>query len=270
MPERRAEVLAWRQASVVMLSEIMSNATCPNCGAALIAGAKFCRQCGRLVSSDGARSVTEATTRTLRTPADFGSQPTDFFAPQPTSPAYLAPNQMPPPPAYNTSNLEQRGQKRSVFLVSMIVALLLVAVVALGIASMVIRRTSVPQPPNVGAPEIPPPPPPPSVPQPPGSTGGATSIGNEFIYPGAETMMEMTRAEGGGMIQLRTKDSYQKVLDWYVGKLKPESTIKSPGQNAVLKSAELIAIINGTGDGTNIMLRQLDPTDIDMDMEEEK
>jgi hypothetical protein len=250
---------------------MMSSATCTNCGAVLVSGAKFCRQCGRIVPTANAQSVTEATTRTLRTPADYGAQPTDIFSAQPTSPAYMAPGQMPQPPAYTTSHLEQRGRKGNAWLISLLAVLFVVSLVAslfaLGVIKINSSRTApqppsipVAQPPTTTVPDGPPPPP-----QPPATTSGSNSISRAFIYPGAETMMDMTRAGAGSLLQLRTQDSYQKVLDWYIAKLKPENIIRSPGPNAVLKSEKLMAVINSTGEGTMIMLKEIDEMDMDID-----
>lgn len=233
----------------------MSNATCETCGTALIAGAKFCRQCGKLVVNPSAPAVTEATTRTLRTPVEFGVPPTNYIPTQPTGPAYMAPGEMPSPPAYATSNLEQRKPQRNVWLIVLLTMVLLAAIggalIALGVIKINGGRTSV-TPPIVAPPA---PPPPPGVPEP--KTPTSNSIRRDFIYPGAETVMEMKRADGGNFLQLQTKDSYQKVLDWYVAKLKPEQIIKSPGPNAVLKSDQVMAILTPTGEGTNIMLKEM-------------
>ncbi len=247
----------------------MSSATCPNCGAALIVGAKFCRQCGRLADTSNARSVTEATTRTLHTPVDFAAQPTNILSSQPTGPAYLAPGGMQQPPAQTPGYMEQKGRQLNVWLIVSMVALILLigSLFVFGIVKLNNSRTttqppSVTQPPTTTVPDIPPPPPPP----PPGTTG-SNSISRAFIYPGAETIMDMSRADGGNFLQLRTNDSYQKVLDWYVARLKPDSIIKSPpGQSAVLKSDKLIVIINSSGEGTVIMLKQGDEGDMDFDM----
>jgi serine/threonine protein kinase len=253
----------------------MSNATCPNCGAAQIIGAKFCRQCGRLVGNANAASVTEATTRTLPTPAAFSAQPTDFLAPQPTSPAYLAPEQTPQSPlAYNTKSLEQRAQKRKVWLIGLMASLFLLSIIAFGIVKLTRSRIATPQP-TTGTPELPPGsvtqphvPPPPQPPQPPTAPTGSGPISRAYIYPGAETIMELKRA-GGGLLQLRTKDSFDKALAWYTTKLKPDSIIKTPeeGQTAILKSDKLMAIINASDEGTNIMLKELDASDMEMEDE---
>jgi zinc-ribbon domain len=251
-----------------MLTKIMSNATCPNCGAALIAGAKFCRQCGRLVGVANADGVTEATTRTLHAPTDYAAPPTDFFPSQPTSPAYISPKETPPPPAYDTKNLKAGGPKQSIWLMSAIASVLIVAGIALGIILFIRSFTSATRPsgaeskpPTVSVPGIPPPPQPPSV------RTQTNSISHEFVYPGAEITMEMKNAEGGSILQLRTTDSYEKVLDWYVAKLKPQNTIISPGPSAVLKSDKLMAVINGAGGETHIMLKHLDEMDINIDLD---
>jgi hypothetical protein len=256
-----------RAPSVVMLSKIMSNVTCSNCGAALIAGAKFCRQCGRVVNSVSAPSVTEATTRTLHTPAEFGAQPTDFLSPQPTSPAYMAPGQVSPPPAYMTNNLERTGQKPNVWVISLLATMIVLALVAFGLIAYVKSRSitppppaTIPEPPTVERPGIPPPPPPPGTKAPTGRVG-INPINRDFIYPGAETMMDLTRANGGSLLQLRTNDAYAKVLDWYMAKLNPKSVIKSGGANAILKSDEVMAIITAAGPETSIMLKELDASD---------
>ncbi|MDX6692707.1 MAG: hypothetical protein QOF02_310 [Blastocatellia bacterium] len=249
----------------------MSNATCPNCGATQITGAKFCRQCGRLVGNANAASVTEATTRTLRPPADFGAQPTDFLPPQPTSPAYLAPDKTPQSPlAYNTKSLEQRAQKRKIWLIGLMASLFLLSIIAFGIVRLTKNRIATPPPPT-STPELPPGsatqphiPPPPPPPQPPTVTTGSNSISRAYIYPGSETMLDLKSANGGGLLQLRTKDSYEKVLAWYTAKLKPDNIIKTPdaGQSTILKSDKLMAIINSQDDGTNIMLKELDASDM--------
>lgn len=246
----------------------MSIAACPNCGAALIVGAKFCRQCGRLAEASDQRSVTEATTRTLHTPVDYAAQPTNILSSQPTGPTYLAPGQMQQPTTQAIVNPEQRGRQLNTLLIVLLATLILFvgALFAFGIVKLNSPTTTQPPAVPVGEPPtdaIPDPPPP--LPPPPPARPGSNSISRAFIYPGAETVMDMTRAGGGNMLQLRTKDSYEKVLDWYVARLKPESIIKSPGQNAVLKSDKLMAIINATDEGTMIMLKQPDEIEIDID-----
>jgi hypothetical protein len=65
--------------------------------------------------------------------------------------------------------------------------------------------------------------------------------------------MEMTRGEEGGIIQLRTNDSFEKVVDWYVGKLNPSRTIRK-GDSAVLTGATTTAVIKDNEGETSILL----------------
>lgn len=250
----------------------MANVTCSNCGATLIAGAKFCRQCGRLVVAESAATLTEATTRTLRPPADFGAQPTSYIPSQPTGHAYMSPVEMSSTqPAYVTSTLERKGQKQSIWLLGTLatVALLLIvaAIFALGIikfnqggkTATTPPIVTAPEPPGVAVPEIPPPPQPPE----PTAPSASNSISREFIYPESEILVDMPSGSGGSLLQLQSADSYQKVLDWYLAKLKPDNIFRSPGQNgvgqnAILKSANLMAVITSTGEGTQIVLKKLD------------
>jgi hypothetical protein len=146
--------------------------------------------------------------------------------------------------------------------------LLMVSLFVLGIVKLnnnsraTTQPPAIPQPPTTTVPDVPAPPPPP----PPG-TDGSSSINRALIYPGAETIMDMRRAGGANFLQLRTNDSYQKVLDWYIARLKPDNIIKSPpGQSAVLKTDKLIVIINSGGEGTMIMLKQGEEGEMDFDM----
>jgi hypothetical protein len=188
----------------------------------------------------------------------------------------MAPGQTPQPPAYTTSHLEQSGRKSSAWLIGLLAALFVVSLVASLFALGIIKinsgqtppqppSTTAPQPPTTTVPDGPPPPP-----QPPDTPNGSSSISRSFIYPGAETMMDMTRAGGVDLLQLKTQDSYQKVLDWYIAKMKPKDISRLPGQNAILKSDKLMAIINSSNEGTMIMLKEIDDMDIDMDMDMDK
>ena len=120
------------------------------------------------------------------------------------------------------------------------------------------RQSTVSIPPTAGAPAVPQPPIPPQPPSAPPAKGatGATVIDQSFIYPGARTTMEMTRAGQGSMVQLETEDPVERVADWYTKRLKPTETVKVPGSNIVLNSAEMKAIISQRGNTTTILLKQ--------------
>ncbi len=53
-----------------------------------------------------------------------------------------------------------------------------------------------------------------------------------------------------------TRDSIDKVVDWYVEKLNPRKHIKLPGGNAVLQAGDINVVITGSEEGTSIILKQ--------------
>lgn len=190
------------------------------------------------------------------------------------SPVEMSPTQ----PAYVTSTLERKGQKQSIWLLGTLATVALLFVVAAIFALGIIKFNqggktatappivTVPEPPRVAVPEIPPPPQPPE----PAAPSASNAISREFIYPEAEIMVDMASGSGGSLLQLRSADSYQKVLDWYLAKLKPDNIFRSPGQNgvgqnAILKSGNLMAVITSAGDETQIVLKKLDGMETFMD-----
>jgi hypothetical protein len=72
----------------------------------------------------------------------------------------------------------------------------------------------------------------------------------------------MMRAPGVSLLQLHTNDSFEKVYEWYRARVNPENVVKLDS-NAVLKSKGLKIIINDAGEGTNILLKQGDESDVD-------
>lgn len=102
---------------------------------------------------------------------------------------------------------------------------------------------------------MPQPPAPPAAP-PVKETTGATAIDRSFIYPGARTTMQMSRAGQGGIVQLETEDPLDKVADWYVQKLNPTKIVRISGVPVVLKSDQMKAVISESGGTTTILLKQ--------------
>ena len=70
--------------------------------------------------------------------------------------------------------------------------------------------------------------------------------------------MDIKSGQGKGVLQLQTKDSTRKVVEWYTTKLKPTGNTKLPFGNAVLRSDDITVIINGNEDGTNILIKRGD------------
>lgn len=79
--------------------------------------------------------------------------------------------------------------------------------------------------------------------------------------------MEMKTPNESDLMQLRTNDSFQSVVDWYTArmKLKPDNVFKTSGAVAILKSDKLTVIINSSDEGTMIMLKEGNDEDIDLD-----
>lgn len=235
----------------------MMNNVCAKCGAELLAGARFCRRCGQPSPFDGA-SVIEAETRVFNDTAERRAAETQYYDQRPTGPGYLSPDEM-KSPAAATQGLESARRKRNVVIMSSVI--ILVAIIALTILAA-IKLTSNPVPttpiatkPQVPAPPtVPQPPQPPTVPQPPTAETGKA---NALDYPGAEVTMEMTHGAEGSMRQLRTSDSFEKVVAWYTTKLNPSEKIRTPeGPTAVLKGQQATAIITSDEEGTQILIKK--------------
>lgn len=200
--------------------------------------------------------MTEGTTRVLETPERPASSFDQHVYEQPGSLAQ--PTSRIPVQANETSRSLEVNRKSPQWV---LIGSILIAVIALtALFVTLLNRPSTPttvSPPAVARPEPPTIAPPPPPMPPPGSTQG-TSINQAFVYPGAETMMEITGADEGNVLQLQTSDSFDKVVDWYTEKLKPAKVvrIKDPTSHVILEAGELKAIINTNGDKTTIMLAQ--------------
>ena len=225
----------------------MQTSKCVNCGADIDYATKFCRQCGRPVDPS------EWTTRKLEEPSRFES-PTRLANSWPTSPTYLPPDAM-PPQAPVTSSIESAGQKKTVIVLATIVALLVIALSALAILMFVRQADEAPR--AMSTPTAPTAPKVPGVPTPPPIPNGATTtISQDLIYPGAQVTMEVKGEEKAKMVQLNTSDSFDKVIDWYVKKIKPTKHVTIPGGNAVLKGDGIAVMIMNDGEVTSILITQ--------------
>ncbi|HKC63907.1 MAG TPA: zinc ribbon domain-containing protein [Pyrinomonadaceae bacterium] len=233
---------------------MQQTSTCTSCGAEMTAEARFCRRCGQASTRFKTESVTEGTTRILKTPEQDRVFGQEFYEQhghlaQPTNPSLAQGNQ-------TARNLTTETKKQNWSMISIaLVAGLALVVIVLGFALW--NRTAPTVPPTViikkGAPPIQPPLPPP---QPPRIVQGGTSISHEFYYPGAETVMEVSDPNEGNTAQLRTTDSLERVVKWYTEKLKPTQVVKTNGSNVVLKGSQMTAIINAQGPQTMIMLHE--------------
>lgn len=236
----------------------MSSVPCTSCGAEILPGTKFCRRCGQ--PSLDAASVSEASTRVFGATAER-TQPTQTWNAQPTGPAYVAPAGASPLQDVTTKSLESSaGQKQKIWLAASVIALLLLVFVAVGIGIILkarsahpVQTTPVVVVPETGLPPLPPMPPPPPPVEPP-APGKSVST-SELMYPGAETVMDMKTGRDN-LLELRTSDPLEKVVDWYMTKLKPAEIIRTPGKEAILRAGKTSIIISNRGSGTDILIKQ--------------
>jgi hypothetical protein len=237
---------------------------CTNCGAEIPSEARFCRNCGQRSTQINPGSVIEGTTRLLETPerpaASFDQNVYD-------QPGGLAQPTTRISPQANPTNrdLETNPQPSHRVMISLMLAATVVLILAgLFIALRNRAATTAPSAPVVTRPDVPPiqpPPPPPPLPSPVTTQGGG--ISPALVYPGAKTLMQVTDASEGNVLQLETSDSLDKVVAWYTDRLKPTQVIRAPGSNVgeadsnvILVAGEMKVIINAQGDRTIIMLAQ--------------
>jgi hypothetical protein len=76
-----------------------------------------------------------------------------------------------------------------------------------------------------------------------------------LIYPGAQTVVDMT-SDDGRAIQLQTADSFDRVLAWYQGSLKPTKTMRLTATSFVLRNQNVTATIITEDNKTNILIKQ--------------
>lgn len=230
----------------------MATVSCINCGAQVEDTSRFCRSCGKPFDPS------ELTTRQLEPEIQYQS-PTQTVNQWPTTPAYLAPVQAPAVPA--TNDLTPGSKNRTVIvLLAATVGLLLFLLVAVllvkfnsGSPESSGGGISIPVPNAPNAPGAPGAPGVPGVPPAPPAVGKSV-IDDSLRYPGAEETMNINNGRGKGMLNLQTKDSTSKVIGWYTARLKPTEHMNMPFGNAILRSGDISVVINGTEDGTNILI----------------
>ena len=229
----------------------MSATICDNCGAQLLAEARFCRQCGKpqtSLATDEARA--EAPTQTLG--AREAAAPTERWKSSPTSPAYLAPQSAPPPETAPVPQYLQPPSKKgrfSLLLLATVFLLLLTSLLAVGfVVDRVLRRPTVIVK-HTGKPEAPSVPSAPSAP----NNGGNIAIDQSLIYPGAQTTLNVID-DDNKVVQLHTSDSSDKVIDWYTAKLKPKNIVRQESMPAVLTNDDTSVVITPQGNGTDILI----------------
>lgn len=235
----------------------MQTRACTNCGAVADSPMKFCRQCGQPL--DGS----EMTTRQLEEPKPYAAMPrydapTQLTNAGPTSPAYMPPDAMPPQWVQPTAGIPSGGQKKALIILASVIGVLLLTLAAL---LFVMMNKSAP---TRFGPTIPPSPPiapsgpsEASPPAPPGTSGSVpTTMAKDLIYPGATVTMSVPGDRGKGVVNLTAHDSFDKVVDWYLARIKSPKRVMLPGPTATLTGDGIAVVITGAGDETNIIIAQ--------------
>ncbi len=231
----------------------MATVYCDNCGTSLLEEtAKFCRACGKPTP------LSEAATKRFDEQPVLNN-PTSPVGASFTTPAYMAPFEM--PPAQQTNDLRKRQKRNVIILVSMLAVMIFALAGLLAFLSFGVDQRDIagpPEPPPIVG--VPPPPPGVAVPTPPSSPpvfGGPSTIDPSLLYPGASQTMSVNREGGKGVVQLRTNDSVRKVADWYMARLKITKKVEIAGQT-ILKAGDIGVMIFGGDDGAQILITRGD------------
>jgi len=213
----------------VVFCLVMSVPRCSTCGAELLPEANFCRQCGVTVTSSGVVNSSEQTTLTLNERVD--NVTTQRLDPRPTSPDRVSLNQ----PMGNSmrDSVAAAGMRdtlphrRRIPAAAIVVGIVLVVIIGIVSSVAIVRMKS----------------------------HSRTTDSAALIYPGAQTVVDMTSDEGRA-IQLQTGDSLDRVLAWYDASLKPTKRMRLTSTSFVLRNQNITATIATEDNKTNILIKQ--------------
>lgn len=68
--------------------------------------------------------------------------------------------------------------------------------------------------------------------------------------------MQVTDPNGGNVLQLRTSDSLDKVINWYTEKLRPTEIVRQKNAPVILRTDQTTAVIKEEGSETSVLLHQ--------------
>jgi hypothetical protein len=192
---------------------------CTKCGAELILGTSYCRQCGEPTDESGPGS--ERPTAILVESKDAAT--TKRLDPRPTTPGYEVNSDTLTAPSPAES---KRWWTR---LATIVLVSLLLVVAAIGIFWSLRARSR---------------------------TADAIQINRSLIYPGARTIVDMSDS-GGAVLQLETPDSLDKVREWYEVNLKPTKTLRVTSTSIIQKNANVTVTLVSEDKLTSIVIKQV-------------
>jgi hypothetical protein len=192
--------------------------TCRTCGAELLAGTSFCRQCGAAIIPDVVADNSEKTTSLF---PETNNVATQRFDPRPTSEPRKA-------PGVDAGIAANKGRKPWKPVLALIGVALIIATLV-GVVALTRIRTN-----------------------------SHTVATDPLLYPGAQTVVDISNPDGGRALHLQTSDTLEKVEDWYERNLRPTKTIRLTSSSVVLKNEKTTATIASEGGMTNILIKVID------------
>jgi hypothetical protein len=198
----------------------MSQAICAKCGAVLLSGTSFCRQCGQpaVESTSGSEQVTA-----LFGQAQDGAT-TKRLDPRPTTPGYEVNSQSLAAPSASLPRSKLSWPK----LITIGIGLLLVIVVSVGVVWS-LRAGS--------------------------RSAGNIQVSRSLIYPGSRTVTDIGD-RGGAVLQLETTDALDKVQAWYESNINPTKTLRVNSTSIILKRDRLTVTLVSEDKLTSIVIKQ--------------
>ena len=199
----------------------MGEPICRTCGAALITGTSYCRQCGQPTEEPAPGS--ELATAILGDSQDAAT--TKRLDPRPTTPGYDPGSDSLLPTATSPDKSGYSWPK----LVTAGILVLLLAVVSVGIIWSLRAGNR---------------------------TADAIQINRSLIYPGSRTIVDMSES-GGAVLQMETADALDQVSAWYEANLKPTKTLRVRSTSVIQKKEKVTVTLVSEDKLTSIVIKQV-------------
>ena len=205
----------------------MSELNCSACGAGLMPGAGFCRQCGAAAIELGETS--EQPTAILNQTTDRST--TQRLDPRPTSPGYRDATQTASRKLSNAHPSTFASSAKSGRLKVLLAGVIIIAL--LGIGSAVVRSLKSRS-----------------------GTQGSGQVSRALIYPGSRIILDLANEGGGSVLQLQTSDPLDKVQAWYMSNLQPTKILQVTLGTLILRKDNVTATVVADNNTTNIVIKQ--------------
>jgi hypothetical protein len=206
----------------------MVDVSCAKCGAQIVPGTNFCRACGAPVASQAEPSEMKTAVldkKVVRsTTQRFEARKTAEASTEVPLATYN-----PGVPAFSPVQAPiPTRSRRGLVIVLAVLVVLLAASGLIGVMKRVLSgRTSI-------------------------------QVSQQYTYPGAHTVLNVGDG-GGGVLQMETTDTIDKVSAWYTSTLKPTKTIQVTAATVIMKNDRITVTMVATDQGTSIVIKQSAP-----------